>query len=253
MLAYESSKLSTKTMSSTSETASVSIGAKPMSSFALHRSLAMPIALKRPIRKVSFSDLSDLESSTSGIKSAQLRSSSSTSPRSFTLRDAVRNRIPASPACSQHSEVESEDSKVRGGHLYESDQNSSSASLASQDHVSLADHQDAADNSSNHHAQLMQQKASSATHPSRRVVETKPAVLQPAACLSDFDKLNLEPRPAQHRAASPAKIASRDSDMCSTGDSSLSGSSTEQMLSCSGHKTHGGNLFAATGTSFGFL
>ena len=250
MLAHESSKLSAKTMSSTSETASVSIGAKPMSSFALHRSLAMPIALKRPIRKVSFSDLSDLESNTSGIKSAQLRSSSSTSPRSFTLRDAVRNRVPASPACSQHSEGESEDSKVRGGHLYESDQNSSSASLASQDHVGLSDHQDAADNSSNHHAQLMQEKASSATQPSRQVVETKPAALQAAVCLSDFDKLNLEPRPAQHRAASPAKNASRDSDTWSTGDS-LSGSSTDQMLSCSGHKTHGGNLFAATGTAFG--
>ena len=234
MLAYESSKLSTKSMRSTSETASVSIGAKPISSFALHKSLAMPIALKRPIRKVSFSDLSDLESSTSGIKSAQLRSSSSTSPRSFTLRDAVRNRIPASPACSQHSEGESEDSKVRGGHLYESDQNSSSASLASQGHVSLADHQDAADNSSNHHAQLMQQKASLAALNSGQT-ETKPAALQAAACLSDFDKLNLE------------------SSAVNMGDSSLSGSSTDEMLSCSGHKTHGGNLFAATGTPFGLL
>lgn len=117
--------------------APVSIGAKPLSPLFTKESSAMPIAFRRPIRKVSFSDLTSLEHSASNSdhKSVPLYSSlprnSGSFSRSYTLKDAFSNRIPSSPGYSLHSEgSETDESKVRGGHLFDSDRISSSDSLS---------------------------------------------------------------------------------------------------------------------------
>lgn len=249
MLAHcQSDKLSHKVRYPKSETAAVSIGAKPMSSFAVHRSSALPIALKRPIRKVSFSDLSDLESNMSGIKSVpqlhsiMLRSSSSASPRSYTLRDAVFNRVPESPACSQHSEVaESEDSKVRGGHLYESDCNSSSASLNS--HADTISGLDTASSASIH---LTPQ--ASPPKPVSAAEAYQPSSSDAAVCWSDLNKLNLCSVPTPADAGSPPASPPGHLSISGKGQSSPSSSISTDESSCSGHKTRGGNLFGSAGT-----
>lgn len=245
MLIYgQSDKLSHKALDFKSEPASVSIGAKPVSSFAIHRSSAVPIALKRPIRKVSFGDMSDFESSTSGIKSvpqlnatSPFRSSSSASPRSYTLRDAVYNRVPASPAYSQHSEVaDSEDSKVRGGRLYESDCNSSSASLSS--HTSREDIQASSSTGthSQHQARPLHSSPPEPTATSSADAKPKPNA---AACLPDLHKLHIESQPAQGDTVSSSKSGNQEN--------SLRGSSSMDAFSNNGHKTHGGNLFGSQG------
>lgn len=94
----------------------------------------MPIALKRPIRKVSFSDLSAMDQHESHHKSAPMYSplprKSSSFSQSYSLKDAFCNRIPLSPSCSNHSQgSDTDESKVRGGHLFDSDRISSTDSL----------------------------------------------------------------------------------------------------------------------------
>lgn len=115
--------------------ASVSIAAKPATYAYSNKSAAMTIAFKRPIRKVSFNDLSTLDQSSSDQQSAPLHSAlprkSSSFSHSYSLRDAFSNRIPSSPACSQRSEgSDTDESKVRGGHHFDSDRLSSSDSLS---------------------------------------------------------------------------------------------------------------------------
>ena len=118
--------------------APVSIGAKPLSPHFTNRSSAMPIALRRPIRKVSFSDLTTLDQSAgSDGKPAPLQTSlprnSDSFSRSYTLKDAFSNRIPTSPGYSLHSEgSETDESKVRGGHLFDSEDRASSRDSLSQ-------------------------------------------------------------------------------------------------------------------------
>ncbi len=115
--------------------APVSIGAKPLSPHLPNRSSAMPIALRRPIRKVSFSDLTTLDQSTgSDSKPApSLPRNSDSFSNSYTLRDAFSNRIPTSPGYSLHSEgSETDESKVRGGHLFDSEDRASSRDSLSQ-------------------------------------------------------------------------------------------------------------------------
>lgn len=114
--------------------ASVSIAAKPVAPCFTNRSPAMPIALKRPIRKVSFNDLSVMDQNESDHRSAPVHSplprKSGSFSHSYSLKDAFSNRIPHSPSCSNHSQgSDSEESKVRGGHLFDSDRMSSSDSL----------------------------------------------------------------------------------------------------------------------------
>ena len=115
--------------------APVSIGAKPLSPHLLNRSSAMPIALRRPIRKVSFSDLTTLDQSAgSDSKPApSLPRNSDSFSRSYTLKDAFSNRIPTSPGYSLHSEgSETDEIKVRGGHLFGSEDRASSRDSLSQ-------------------------------------------------------------------------------------------------------------------------
>ncbi len=118
--------------------APVSIGAKPLSPHFPNRSSAVPIALRRPIRKVSFSDLATLDQSAgSDGKPAPLQTSlprnSDSFSRSYTLKDAFSNRIPTSPGYSLHSEgSETDESKVRGGHLFDSEDRASSRDSLSQ-------------------------------------------------------------------------------------------------------------------------
>ncbi|KAL0041256.1 hypothetical protein WJX77_010498 [Trebouxia sp. C0004] len=120
--------------------APVSIGAKPLSPHFANRSSAMPIGLRRPIRKVSFGDLTTLDHSAgSDSKPAPLQTSlpsrSDSFSTSYTLKDAFSDCIPTSPGYSLHSEgSETDESKVRGGHLFDSeDQVSSSDSLSQLD------------------------------------------------------------------------------------------------------------------------
>ena len=117
--------------------AAVSIAAKPVSPCFANRSAAMPIALKRPIRKVSFSDLSGMDQSEScDQQSAPIQTSLSKNSRSFShpysLKDAFCNKIPHSPGCnySLSQGSDSDESKVRGGHHFDSDHVSSSDSLS---------------------------------------------------------------------------------------------------------------------------
>ena len=119
------------------QSAAVSIAAKPVTPSFAHRSAAMPIALKRPIRKVSFSDLSAMDQSESyDQQSASMQTSlprkSGSFSRSYSLRDAISNRIPHSPDCSNHLSQgsDSDESKIRGGHHFDSDHVSSSDSLS---------------------------------------------------------------------------------------------------------------------------
>ena len=116
--------------SSSQGAAPVSIGAKPLSPpFGHNKSAAMPIALSRPIRKVSFSDLSSLDhsghSDSASHKSMLLRGAlprnSGSFGRSYTHKDAFTDKIPASPGSFHlHSEgSDTDESKVRGGHLYD--------------------------------------------------------------------------------------------------------------------------------------
>lgn len=241
LMSDQSETLSHKTLEAAAEATSVSIGAKPMSSFALQRSSAVSIALKRPIRKVSFSDMSDLESSMSGIKSAQKLNAyspfrnSSASPRSYTLRDAVYNRVPESPACSQHSEVaDSDDGKVRGGHLYESDCSSSTASLHS--HISRDDLLASCSSAPNQQPPVL-----SCNSPSESIATASPSgesKLPGGACLSDLKMLNLNSGAARPDAAA---AISRPGMQCS-GSASMS----REVPSSCGHKTHGGNLFGSS-------
>jgi hypothetical protein len=115
--------------------APVSIGAKPLSPHLPNRSSAVPIALRRPIRKVSFSDLTTLDQSAgSDSKPApSLPRNSDSFSRSYTLKDAFSNRIPTSPGYSLHSEgSETDESKVRGGHLFDSEDQASSRDSLSQ-------------------------------------------------------------------------------------------------------------------------
>ena len=113
--------------------ASVSIAAKPVIP-SFHRSAAVPIALKRPIRKVSFNDLSSLDHSDSDQKRAPVHSSlprkSGSFSHSYSLKDAFSNRIPTSPGCSNLSlGSDSDESKVRGGRHFDSDHVSSTDSI----------------------------------------------------------------------------------------------------------------------------
>ena len=111
--------------------APVSIAAKPLSPFFTNRSSAMPIALRRPFRKVSFSELSVLDQSGSelDITSAPLQGSqgslsqtSGSFSRSYALKDALSNRVPMSPGYSLHSEgSETDECKVRGGHHFDAE------------------------------------------------------------------------------------------------------------------------------------
>ncbi|DBB15695.1 TPA: hypothetical protein ACH3X3_003902 [Trebouxia sp. C0006] len=115
--------------------APVSIGAKPLSPHIPNRSSAMPIALRRPIRKVSFSDLTTLDQSagSEGKPAPSLPRNSDSFSRSYTLKDAFSNRIPTSPGYSLHSEgSETDESKVRGGHLFDSEDQASSRDSLSQ-------------------------------------------------------------------------------------------------------------------------
>ena len=117
--------------------APVSIGAAPFSPQFPIRSQAMPIAFKRPIRKVSFSDLASLDPSMSDSNhksvplSCSMSRNSGSFSRSYTLKEAISNCVPTSPGYSLHSEgSETDESKVRGGHLFDSDQVSSRDSLS---------------------------------------------------------------------------------------------------------------------------
>ena len=117
--------------------AAVSIAAKPVASCFANGSAAMPIALKRPIRKVSFSDLSAMDHSESyehqsaPVQSSLPRKSGSFS-RLYSLGDAICNRVPNSPGCTDNlsQASDSDESKVRGGHHFDSDHVSSSGSLS---------------------------------------------------------------------------------------------------------------------------
>ena len=99
----------------------------------------MPIALRRPFRKVSFSELSVLDQSGSDLDSTSaplqgaLSGNSSSFSKSYALKDALSNRVPFSPGHSLHSEgSESDESKVRGGHHFDLEDRIYSADSLSQ-------------------------------------------------------------------------------------------------------------------------
>lgn len=122
--------------------APVSIAAKPLSPFFTNRSSAMPIALRRPFRKVSFSELSVLDQSGSELDSTgaplhgsqgSLSQNSGSFSRSYALKDALSNRVPISPGYSLHSEgSEIDECKVRGGHHFDAEDRIYSADSLSQ-------------------------------------------------------------------------------------------------------------------------
>ena len=220
----------------------VSIGAKPISPFAIQRSSAMPIALKRPIRKVSLDDLANVANSDSASHHvvSHWRGSSSLSPRSFTVRDAVSDKIPASSIYSMHSEAsQSEDSKVRGGQLYESDCNSSSNSLSLQEADDLG--RDATSCQAQQSQRQQQQEAPQCVSVGRaaqvatKVDECQTSLQLPfdtMACMTDLNELSLGSESALGQGLSRATSDSMRDD---------------SMHSQSGHKTHGGNFFSPKG------
>lgn len=122
--------------------APVSIAAKPLSPFFTNRSSAMPIALRRPFRKVSFSELSVLDQSGSELDSTSvplhdsqgsLSQNSGSFSRSYALKDALSNRVPMSPGYSLRSEgSETDECKVRGGHHFDAEDQIYSADSLSQ-------------------------------------------------------------------------------------------------------------------------
>lgn len=218
----------------------VSIGAMPLSPFAMQRSSAVPIALKRPIRKVSLDDLATVANSdsTSNFPVLHPRSSSSLSPRSFTVRDAVSDKIPASPICSRHSEGSQwEDSKIRGGQLYESDCNSSSTSLRSQEGDIVG-----TESKSSQSPQQQQDVAQpvSASKGAQIAAKANKCQMQPQwsfhtmACITDLNDLSLGSDSALEQGLSHTISDSMRDDSMHSQDS--------------GHKTHGGNFFSPKGT-----
>lgn len=205
--------------------APVSIGATPLSPQFTNRSSAMPIALRRPIRKVSLSDLASLDRSTSksghrsdpAYSSLSGSSSSSFSP-SYTLEDAVSDRIPASSGYSLHSDdSETDESTVRGGYLFASDQASSCDSLSQADE----------DISSG-------------------VEDSPPPTVNPS-------QLSTHPHDDQH----DNPLSSEDvqethltqqrehGDLLNSQSDQLGGLDDDR--SCCGHKAHGGSLFKQSG------
>ncbi|KAA6420872.1 MAG: hypothetical protein FRX49_09261 [Trebouxia sp. A1-2] len=99
--------------------APVSIGAKPLSPHFANRSSAMPHSSQAAHQKSS-------DDKPVPLRTSLPRNSDSLS-RSYTLRDVFSNRVPTSPGHSLHSEgSETDENKVRGGHLFDSEDRASS-------------------------------------------------------------------------------------------------------------------------------
>ena len=208
--------------------APVSIGAKPLSPHFANRSSTMPIALRRPIRKVSFSDLTTLDQSAgSDSKPAPLQAflprNSDSISRSYTLKDAVFNRIPTSPGYSLHSEgSETDESKVRGGHLFDSEDPVSSCDSFSQLGEAFSGVADSSTASP-------PQTSAGGQHEQQSVSSTLPAQQQ---------------QQQQQQQQALGNLTLSHAARCSSDENSRS---NDDKLS-RGTTTHGGNLYTLAGT-----
>ena len=221
----------------------VSIAAKPAVPSFNTRSAAMPIALKRPIRKVSFSDLSSLDHSTdSEQQSASLYSSvprkSSSFSRSYSLRDAFSNKVPLSPSCSHHSAASASDEiKVRGGHLFNSEPVSSSDSLSTLDPAFSG-----IPDSTSYPSSACDASSIPSQSPSRNLIPSESASAQGTSNLpQDLPELAYQRQQDSGIASQHSQLPGTDSSKGSIEAGLLN--SYDSDKSVCGSKTHGGNLF----------
>ena len=137
---------------------------------------------------------------------------------SYTLEDAVSDRIPASSGYSLHSDgSETDESTVRGGHLYDSDQASSCDSLSQADEdISLG-------------------------------VEDSPPPTVNSRQLSTHEHDDQHDNPLSSQDVQETHLTQqrKRGDLLNSQSDQLGGLDDDR--SCCGHKAHGGSLFKKSG------